>query len=384
MNRILFTIIMFCITSFTQHVFAQKRKNFGGDDAKGHTIGISIGPSWALTDLGGAPKISSPLLRDVDFPATKFGASLFYRYNFNEWVSVRANLLYGMLHADDAHVGATAPSATTSASDSYFRRARNFDFKSHLVQLTVMGEVNLKKYDPHAYGKGEKLRWAPYVGGGLGFFWFNPYTKTFSTTNLISNINTVKAGNPRLSTLVNFTPAEINALEQYEGTKIKLRKLRTEGQDKAYSAIQFNLSALLGIKFNLTDRITLAVEGWYHQTFTDYLDDVGGNYPDLAVYNTMSPLQRAMSVRYFETANIEDGATYSYGKGSIWGREGAPINSGHERGDNNNGGDAKGSNDQFFSFQVSLAINLFNNNKNKSFGCGSRNPYNHKFSCPKW
>jgi hypothetical protein len=36
--------------------------------------------------------------------------------------------------------------------------------------------------------------------------------------------------------------------------------------------------ALVGIKYNVTERISIALEGVYHQTFTDYLDDVSGNY----------------------------------------------------------------------------------------------------------
>ncbi|QQR97458.1 MAG: outer membrane beta-barrel protein [Sphingobacteriales bacterium] len=357
---LLFTLVVTFVLQ-TQNSFAQKKKNFGGDDASGHAVGISLGPAWALTDLGGANKISTPFIKDLDFPGTKFGLSAFYKYHINEWVAVRANLMWAMLHGDDRFIsGPDVYAVHSDVNDAFFRKVRNLDFKTHLFQINAMAEVNLKKYDPRAYGKGDKLRWAPYVGGGVGMFFFNPWTKTFDATNV--------ADNPYIST------AEATALEEYNGKKIKLRKLATEGS--SYKPINFNLSAMLGIKFNVSERISVALEGWYHQTFTDRLDDVDGNYPNLDVYTAMTPLQKAMSVRYYEIASdIDPNGYYS---ASIW-----SGNTGQERGDNNIT-DAKGKNDQFFNIHATVTINLLRNNKGKSFGCGSRNPYNHKFSCPKW
>lgn len=340
--------------------FAQKKRSSGGDDAKGHSVGFSIGPAWVLSDLGGANKISSPFLKDIDFQATRFGLSVFHKYSFNEWVAVRTNMMWAMLEGSDRLIGGPEVYATKAdVNDAFFRKVRNLDFKTHVFQLTGTAEVNLKKYSPYAYGRGDKLRWAPYVGGGFGVFFFNPFTKSFNGQNVASN--------PHISLL------EAQSLSQYQGEKIKLRKLGTEG--KVYAPVHFNLSGMLGIKFNVSPSVTLALEGWYHQTFTDRLDDVSGNYPDLSTYLTMSPLQKAMSVRYFEVANsIDPNGFYS---NSIWDKNGMGL----ERGDDNVD-DAKGKNDQFFNINITVLVNL--PVRNKSFGCGSRGAFNHKFSCPKW
>lgn len=378
MNKIILTLIVGVL--FLSKAYSQ-------NDASAHSLGISIGPSWALTDLGGSGKKSSPFIRDLDLPATKFGFGVFYRYTINEWVAVRANLLYGMLHGSDEFTAGkgnkTFSTVNSNTGEGYYRRVRNLDFKTHLFQFNALAEVNLKKYDPAAYGKGEKSRWAPYIGGGVGMFFFNPFTKTFSTSNIQANISNVQSKNPGYITstgVVPLTPAEIASLQQYEGTKIKLRKLNTS-QSGTYSPISFNLTGILGMKFNITDVVSVFFEGWYNQTFTDNLDDVNGNYHNYNDYLTLSPLEKAMSVRYFELPTSVDPTGY-YGVHSIWGDGQSNLN-GNERGDDNVN-DAKGTNDQFFSILAGVSIRLSGNNRNKSFGCGMKNPYNHKFSCPKW
>jgi hypothetical protein len=354
MKKSVLILTMLFIT-LSKHSFAQS-------DVSGHSIGVAVGPSWALTDLGGGDKISTPFLRDLDFPATKFGISVFYRYTINEWVGVRANLLYGMLEGSDRNTGGKSAYPTQNDVDaSFFRKARNLDFRTHIFQFNAMAEVNLKRYDPAASGRGEKSRWAPYLGGGVGLFTFNPFTKTFDSRNV--------ARNPYI------TPAEAANLAQYEGEKIKLRKLGTEGS--TYSPVSFNLTALIGIKFNITEMISVFAEGWYNQTFTDRLDDVSSNYPNMDVYQNMSSLQKAMAVRYYEIQPALD--PNGYYANSIWAGNGQ----GQERGDDNVG-DAKGSNDQFFTFQVGVAFKISGGNRGKAFGCGRKNPYTHKFSCPKW
>jgi hypothetical protein len=129
-------------------------------------------------------------------------------------------------------------------SDSWYRARRNLNFETHMFEFQALAEINLKKYI-HDEARGSKERWAPYIAGGLGFFYFNPYTRL-------------------------------------NGDKVKLKPLGTEGQNigykKPYSNFQFDLMALVGIKYNVTERISIALEGVYHQTFTDYLDDVSGSY----------------------------------------------------------------------------------------------------------
>lgn len=315
-------------------------------DGSGHEIGFSVGPNFALTDLGGAQRIGASEfgLRDIDFRATRYSISAFYRYNINNWLAVRGNLMYGMLSADDKHTDGTPP-GPDGPSDSWYRARRNLNFTTHMVEFQAITEVNLKKYN-HEAGKGDKERWAPYAGGGLGFFWFNPYTK-------------------------------------FNGEKVKLRPLGTEGQTigykKMYSNFQFDLMALLGIKYNVTEKFSIALEGIYHQTFTDYLDDVSGNYINAEDVPSLTPLGQALQNR----ANAPDGKypnnLYNFVEGQ------KPNNvaflktqgAGNQRGDETD-------NDQFMHIQLTFTFTL-SSGKRLGFGsCGKKNPYKHKFSCPKW
>lgn len=359
------TIILISIYLFTFSAFAGdgqgSRFNRYKDkdrEGSGHQIGISAGPMWPLTDLGGAKKIGAPFIRDIDFPATRFAVTAFYRYNINRWVSVRANLMYGMLKADDAHTDGNPPGSPGGVTDSWYRRRRNLNFTTHIVEFQAMAELNLKKYLPDVAGKGEKERWAPYVGAGLGFFWFNPWTRL-------------------------------------DGDKIKLRKLGTEGQTlgvkKMYSNFQFDAIALIGFKFNVTERFGLAIEGLYHQTFTDYLDDVSGQYlnPDQVVaLNAQNPTAAILQNR--TNTGLYPTNDYNYVEGQYLINSGTrsttdPLDQlkvtgiGQQRGD-------KKDNDQFMHIQVTFTVRLGDiGGKKGAFGnCGRRNPYNHKFSCPKW
>lgn len=329
-------------------------------EGSGHDVGFSVGPNFALTDLGGANKIGSPFLRDVDFKATRFCVSAFYRYNVNKFFAVRANLMYGMLRADDANTDGKPP-GDAGYSDSWFRARRNLNFETHIFEFQALAEINLKKY-LHDAGSGSKERWSPYVAGGLGFFYFNPYT--------------------------------------IDG-HVKLKPLGTEGQyirnatnkyPKPYSNFQFDLMALVGIKYNVTERFSIAIEGVYHQTFTDYLDDVSGSYINPTDISKLSAegqiLQnRSNSGRYPSDEfnyvegqrdfrpTLSDGFTPNPNYGKIFT---SPTAIGQQRGD-------KKDNDQFFHLQVTFSISLGSAGSKFGLGsCGRRNPYHMRFSCPKW
>ena len=96
MKKIILTFFVLFIFFSTPFV-----ANANDAEGSGHDVGFSLGPNFALTDLGGAKKIGSPFIRDIDFKATRYCISAFYRYNVNKFFAVRANLMYGMLSADD-------------------------------------------------------------------------------------------------------------------------------------------------------------------------------------------------------------------------------------------------------------------------------------------
>jgi opacity protein-like surface antigen len=322
------SLLLFFITVANFTIFAQA-------EGSGHDIGFSVGPNFSLTDLGGSDKIGAPFLRDVDPQSTRFFISAFYRYNVNKWFAVRANLMYGMLTANDNNTNGTPPSVDGPPSDSWYRARRNLNFTTHIFEFQGLLEANLKKY-VHDAGAGDNERWAPYVGAGLGFFYFDPYTT-------------------------------------FNGGKVKLRPLGTEGQyiykdKKKYSNLQFDLVALVGIKYNITNRVSLALEGLYHQTFTDYLDDVSGNYVNPDDLSKLSPTAQALQNRV-NTGRFPEN-TYNFVEGQY--TTAGLINSGgigQQRGDKKN-------NDQFFNVQLTLSVAL-------TSGMG-KSKFRGNFSCPTW
>ena len=133
--------------------------------------------------------------------------------------------------------------------------------------------------------------------------------------------------------------------------------------------------ALVGVKYNITERFSVALEGVYHQTFTDYLDDVSSNYVASSDIASLSPTAQILQNRS-NTGNYPDNK-YNFVEGQYT-AAGAlnPDGAGNQRGD-------KRDNDQFFHVQVTFAISL--STEKMGFGsCGRRNPYHHKFNCPKW
>ncbi|MBC3784332.1 DUF6089 family protein [Spirosoma utsteinense] len=69
------------------------------------------------------------------------------------------------------------------------------------------------------------------------------------------------------------------------GNWLDLRPLGTEGQGlggyaKPYSLVTLAIPAGVGVRWRLTPNLNLSAEVGFRYTLTDYLDDVGGLYPD--------------------------------------------------------------------------------------------------------
>jgi Domain of unknown function (DUF6089) len=144
------------------------------------------------------------------------------------------------------------------ATDRYARNSRiyrNLEARTKYYELAATAELNLFKYDV-LDGK-----WtAPYLFVGVAGFYFNPQARTTYG-------------------------------QQKEW--VNLRPLGTEGQTlnggKPYSAFQVAIPMGLGVKFALSQRINIGFEGGIRYCFTDYLDDVSSNYPDLAAIGENNP-----------------------------------------------------------------------------------------------
>lgn len=186
-------------------------------------IGVVIGASSYYGDL-------SPQNAQSNTSQYQPSFSFFYRQNVNSTFGFRANLAYGRLTGDD------------SLSDQAFRQERNFDFESSILELGLIGEINLFGFAPGGNGS----RFSPYLFGGVALFHFNPLT-------------------------------------EYEGQTVELQPLGTEGQgmegfQERYRLTQISIPFGGGIKYAINDHINIGLELGFRKTFTDYLDDVSGAY----------------------------------------------------------------------------------------------------------
>lgn len=137
----------------------------------------------------------------------KPAGSVFFRYNPNQALSLRAEIAGGVIGADDKH------------SDDPFQKARNMSFRTRIFEGNAVAEYNFLNYQDRRFA----VNWSPYVFGGLGYSKFNPDIQTSS--------------------------------------------YKTSGLVLPYG---------VGIKYQIRRPWNIGIEYGTRKTFTDYLDDLGG------------------------------------------------------------------------------------------------------------
>lgn len=162
-----------------------------------------------------------------------FGIGGFLRYNFNEQLSLKLQILSTELEGEDA------------LSSNEILRQRNLRFSSPLLDASLRVEWHFLET---IFGSESII--SPYVSVGGSFFTFNPQAV-------------------------------------YEGTLHDLQELSTEGQGleaypdrERYELYNFSVLGGIGIAFKVSDDFQIAIDFTGHRTFTDYLDDVSTTYVD--------------------------------------------------------------------------------------------------------
>jgi hypothetical protein len=155
----------------------------------------------------------------------------FYRYVLNDRWSFRLQVNYGKIANAD------------SLSNFEYRKNRNLNFTSTILEGSVMAEFNFLKYKP-----GTRHDHTPYLMGGFGVFRFNPKTT-------------------------------------FQGQEYELQPLGTEGQGIGGNSQKYALGSSffvfgMGYKFSVNKFTTIGIESTARRTRTDYLDDVSGFYAD--------------------------------------------------------------------------------------------------------
>lgn len=154
-------------------------------------------------------------------------AGIFSRFSLSPYFEWRNQFSFTELSADD--------------QKSDFYQNRNLNFETNIWEFTSTFEFNFLSYGINK--KNNELDFTSYVFLGAGAYWFNPKAT-------------------------------------YNGETIQLRDLGTENQ--SYSLIQPVIPFGMGVKLAFTDRFEIGFEVGYRRLFTDYLDDVSGNYPNFA------------------------------------------------------------------------------------------------------
>jgi opacity protein-like surface antigen len=208
-----------------------------------------LNAQWHINFFGGISNYSGDLqskLFTTDQSYGAFGAGL--QYDFTPHISALSGFNYG-------HVG---------AADKFNKpdlQARNLSFQSNVFEWNLMGEYNL-------FDISEK-RFTPYGFAGIAIYHYNPFA---------------------YDTL---------------GKKVYLKPLSTEGEglaqypnSKPYNLTQFAIPFGAGIKFRITNNVTLAYEIGFRKLFTDYLDDVSTRYVDQTILlNAKGPEAVEMAYR---------------------------------------------------------------------------------------
>lgn len=184
-------------------------------------------------------------LNHQHFNNTQAAFGVFYRRNHKNFrIAERYNFAYGTVSGED------------SDSKIPYNVNRNLSFSSKIIELGYMVEIAFREYDVGAL---KKNRSTPYIFGGLSYFYMNP-----------------------------------------KSNGEKLRGWKTEGQGVStneYLNHQVSIPFGLGLKANLSNRIAVGVEYGFRKTFTDFIDDVSGIYPNREI------MEEAVSKNWSDVAD---------------------------------------------------------------------------------
>ena len=161
---------------------------------------------------------------------SNFAAGIIIRKPLNRWFTLRAGATMGKIEAADQW-------------NREYLKPRNLSFATTMKEAYIGLEITVLDMSAG--------RFTPYLYGGIAVFHFNPWTLD----------NT--------------------------GTKTYLKPLSTEGQGlsqypekKTYNLTQLCLPLGGGIKFAVSDGLSVGLELSQRKSFTDYIDDVSGEYID--------------------------------------------------------------------------------------------------------
>ncbi|MEZ5059011.1 MAG: DUF6089 family protein [Saprospiraceae bacterium] len=204
---------------------------------------LEIGGFYGVSNYNGE-------LQDTRFDPRQANPAygIFTRINFSKDVAIRAQYF----------------NSTISAHDTYsagLSNTRNLSFRTPVQEVGVQLELSLI-----GFGGNKKAPLAKsYIFGGVSGMYFNPQAK-------------------------------------YQDQWVDLQPLGTEGQgmpgyQEKYSRYAVVIPLGMGFKVNVAKTVSLGLELGVRKTYTDYLDDVSSQYPDLEELERINPMAANLSYR---------------------------------------------------------------------------------------
>lgn len=263
LHRLCFSILTLAMLQLTLPTNAQSLR-FGRLGGPTFEVGINIGPSFFLGDLGGNRGEGTRFIKDVNLSLTNLMYGGFFTVYPNDWLGVRAAAQFGRLEGEDEVIEG-------KGGAELYRKQRNLDFRTNIFEAYVAAEIyplNLLLYHNMEY----KPRWQPYGVLGVGMYTYNPQ-------------GSLTDGNGNM--------------RWYD-----LKPLHLEGQGfdeypdrKEYALTQINIPIGAGVKYLLSDRVNISLELLLRKSFNDYVDDVSTTYIDPDLYDKYLPFQEAQLAR---------------------------------------------------------------------------------------
>jgi hypothetical protein len=234
--------------------FRGKKSNFDKNKVY-NAIGISLNAMNYYGDLSPTPKRIS-----TDLSLTRPAIGISFTHRFGPRYQLVGSFTYGGIRGSD-----NESADPDDLDNGVFRYVRNLSFRNRIKELSAVAQVDLFENQSTYISR---VPWTPFVYAGLAVFHHNPQAQVPKTDLL---------GNP-------FSDA---------GEWVNLKPLETEGN--SYHLIQFAIPFGLGARFRVNEVIDISGEFGFRYTFTDYLDDVSGNYIDLTTLD--SEKAKALSYR---------------------------------------------------------------------------------------
>ena len=216
--------------------------------AQKYELGLNFGGGNYVGDVG----------REYYFYPNKPGAGLVFKRTINPWFSVRLNLNYFMIDAND------------SEAESLGRQIRNLSVEGNLINFSVGMEYNFVPRNPFIPRKTlNRITPFMFVGVGIGNYW-----------------------------------GDLLRYKNDDSNKIALRY--------NYTGTNLNIPMILGFKYRAGRHFIISLESGAYYYFSDNLDGTGAYYRNMYKKNSkLVPTTNLNSNDWYTFTSI--GLIYTFG-----------------------------------------------------------------------